>query len=155
MRAFFIVVLAPILQLFLGIRKTQEPVSVHSSWVQRVTADCKSHESGASHEARVSGEISGPIAKVVRRHQHHWKCNAHAMVDRNANGFTHTGKEGCYLRRPTSCRQRKCGPESGAHPMWSCDGKWAHVSDLRDVGIAHTVIPVMKKNAIPHGVVQK
>ena len=30
MRAFFIVVLAPILQLFLSIRKTQEPVGVQT-----------------------------------------------------------------------------------------------------------------------------
>jgi PAS domain S-box-containing protein len=37
-----------------------------------------------SHETRVAGEVLSPMSKIVRRHQYHWKCDAHALLDGNA-----------------------------------------------------------------------
>jgi hypothetical protein len=45
------------------------------------------------HEPRISWEIPGPIAEIACRQQHHRKCNPHAVLDSNADGLTHAGKE--------------------------------------------------------------
>jgi Arm DNA-binding domain len=98
-----------------------------------------------SHETGIAGQILSPISKIVRRHEYHWKRDAHSVVHSNSESYVaRAGKKRGHVRRTALCSQVQRSLECSAQELRLRDTQGANMTVRGNVGVAHAIVVCMK-----------